>query len=158
MGTDNRGPKTLIGALLAVVLLALLPGATIGPGRMGPGMMWGYGAQPSTGGWAWGFTMAFGMLLMVAFWVAVILGVVLLVRWTAGKSAQVPDQARPEDPMEILRRRYAAGEIDRATFRRMRDDLHRDAPDGQSTPGDGAVELGVRDVAGGAERSFRWQS
>jgi putative membrane protein len=129
MSADDRGPKTLFGVLVLVVLIGmLLGGAMLGPGMMGPGMMWGAGgpdARPGVGGWAWGFAMAFGMLMMLAFWAALILGAVLLVRWAIGRPSQA-GQSRPEDPLQILRRRYADGEIDQVTYQRMKRELEDD--------------------------------
>jgi putative membrane protein len=125
MTANDRGPKVLFGVLILVLLIgAVLGGGMMGPGMMGPGMMGGYGGtQPSGAGWMWGLTMGFGMLLMVAFWVAVILGVVLLVRWAIGTTSRVTDEPRSEHPLDILRRRYAAGEIDQATYQRMQREL-----------------------------------
>lgn len=125
MNVNDRGPKILFGALVLVFLIGtLLGGGMMGPGGMGSGMMWGYGGtQPSGPGWIWGLTMGFGMLLMLAFWVAVILGVVLLVRWAMGTTSRATDESRPENPLDILRRRYAAGEIDQATYQRMQREL-----------------------------------
>lgn len=56
------------------------------------------------------------------FWIVIIAGVVLLVRWLAGLHGQgktSPD----ESPLEILKRRYANGEIDRETFGKMKQDI-----------------------------------
>jgi putative membrane protein len=129
MGTNGRGPKLLFGALLLIIVIgALLNGAMMGPGMMGPGMMWGNGGtQPLASGWTWGLTMGFGMLMMLAFWVAVIVGVVLLIRWAMGGSSQAPAAAPPENPRDIVRRRYAAGEIDQETNQRMQRDREGDA-------------------------------
>ena len=132
MGADDRGPKILFGVLVLIVLIGMLFGGTMmGPViTMGPGMMWGVvsaDARPVAGGWAWGFVMAFGMLMMLAFWAALILGAVLLVRWAIGRPSQGMGQPRPEDPREILRRRYAAGEIDQAAYQHMKHELEDDA-------------------------------
>jgi putative membrane protein len=131
MGGDDRGPKIIFGVLVLVVLIGmLLGGAMMGPGMMGPGMMWGVGGpdvRPGAGGWTWGFAMAFGTLMMLAFWAALILGAVLVVRWAIGRPSQATGRPRPEDPLEILRRRYANGEIDQATYQRMKGELEDDA-------------------------------
>jgi putative membrane protein len=133
MGTDDRGPKILLGALILVILVgAILGGTLMGPGMMGPGMMWGYGnpgAPVAAGSWLGGLTMAFGMLMMLAFWAALIVGAVLLVRWAIGQPRGVSDTTSPEEPTDILRRRYAAGEIDQATYQQMKAEL-----DGDPTP------------------------
>jgi putative membrane protein len=75
-------------------------------------MDWGWG-----GGMGWGFGM-FGMLL---FWIVVIAGIVALLRWmTAGPAAGTRSGDRA---LEILRERYARGEIDREEYEARRRDL-----------------------------------
>jgi len=68
-------------------------------------------------GWA-------GPWFMWIFWLALLLLIIVGIRWL---SASAGDSRRPmsEDAESILRRRYAAGEIDEQTFRRMRDELRR---------------------------------
>jgi putative membrane protein len=121
----------LLGALLLVLLIGTVLGGTrMGPGMMGPGMMWGYGAPgapAAAGSWAWGLTMAFGMLMMLAFWAALIIGAVLLVRWVTGQPRGPRGATGRDQPMEILRRRYAAGEIDQTTYQQMKAELDNDA-------------------------------
>ena len=56
---------------------------------------------------------------MFAFWGALIVGVVLLVRWLAGTNA-APDGAEEDTALQTLRRRYAAGEISHEEYERMR--------------------------------------
>ncbi len=82
-------------------------------GQMGPGMMgWGYGM-----GWFWS-------IIMVVFWVAVIVGIIFLIKWlvistgAGGRSATSADS-----PLEILKRRYARGEIDKQEFEEKKKDL-----------------------------------
>ncbi len=70
--------------------------------------------------WNYGWGMGFGWFFMVIFWVLVILGVVYLVRLIA-VSAKKDD--REESPLDILKKRYAKGEISKEEFGRMRDDL-----------------------------------
>jgi len=74
-------------------------------------------------GWWWmGGTMWFFPLL---FWILVIAGVVLVVRWLADRGSQA--SAPPTDSaIEILKKRYARGEIDRETFERMKRDISGD--------------------------------
>jgi putative membrane protein len=70
------------------------------------------------GNYGWG--MGFGWIYMIIFWVLVILGILYLVKlFTRGTT--------PEDkygtPLEILKQRYAKGEITREEFEKMRDEL-----------------------------------
>jgi putative membrane protein len=131
---DNRGLLVFLGILVAVLLIGpLLTGGMMGTGFAGPGMMgWGYvgGAPSTTNGWVWGLGMALGGLMMLAFWGAIIIGIVFLVRLVAGQFSGHSTSA-PEEPLSIVRRRYAAGEIDKATYDRMRSEL---AAESQTPP------------------------
>lgn len=72
--------------------------------------MYGYGM-----GWGW-----FGPILMIAFWALVILGIVYLVKALAGRSAA---SFKEETPLDILKKRYARGEIDQEEFIKRKKDL-----------------------------------
>jgi len=82
-------------------------------GHMGPGMMgWGYGT-----GWV-------GMILMAAFWIAVIVGNIFLIRWVVISTGTGARGARSEESaLEILKRRYARGEINKEEFEEKKRDL-----------------------------------
>jgi putative membrane protein len=71
----------------------------------------------SGGGWGW---MALGWIIMLVFWVLVIVGVVAAVRWMTACGVARP---RAETPTEILRRRYAAGELTKEQFESMKRDV-----------------------------------
>jgi putative membrane protein len=121
MRTDHRGLWIVLGVLLLVVLL----GSVLGGGMMGPGMMWGYsvpGVAFHGSGWLWGLRMGLGGLVMLAFWGALIAGGIVLMRWLLGDAHTGADRGG-EDALAILRRRYAAGEIDRATYEHMKEEL-----------------------------------
>ena len=82
-------------------------------------MMWGYGF-----GWGW-LLMSFGMVLWIALLVVLVWA---LIRWLTSKtSTPMPPVTGtpPSGPsaLEILRQRYARGEIDTATFEQMRERL-----------------------------------
>jgi putative membrane protein len=70
------------------------------------------------GGWGWG--MGFGGIFMILFWVLIVLGIVALVKWlsSAGGSGRSGKSA-----LEILKERYAKGEINREQYEQMRRDL-----------------------------------
>ena len=71
--------------------------------------------------------MGLGGLAAVAFWAALIVGVVLLVRVLSGAQGQ-PTSTTSTTPLEILQRRYAAGEIDDEQFQRMQENLQGPRP------------------------------
>lgn len=60
--------------------------------------------------------MMFGGLMMLAFWVLLILAVVLVVRWLMGTTGHAPDAPRASSALQILEERFARGEIDREEF------------------------------------------
>lgn len=79
-------------------------------------------------GWGWGWTWGVGMVHGLLWWAFVILGIVLLVRLLArgGGGGAVPPSPPPapaETALDILKKRYARGEIDKAEFEEKRRDL-----------------------------------
>jgi putative membrane protein len=70
--------------------------------------MMGYGGF---GGLGFGMGL-FGGIMMLLFWAAIILLVVLVVRSVFPSQRQ----SEPESAVEILKRRYAAGEISQAEY------------------------------------------
>lgn len=78
-------------------------------------MMYGYGFG---GDWFW--HTLFGGFFMIIVWVAIILFVVWLVREVSegrGKSDH-------KTPLDILKERYAKGELTKEQFESMKKDLH----------------------------------
>lgn len=64
-----------------------------------------------------------GMWLMSGlWWTLIIAGLVFIVWWLAGGRRE-DKTARDESSIEILKKRYASGEIDRQTFESMKKDL-----------------------------------
>jgi len=78
----------------------------------GYGHMW-------DGGW---LGMGVGMIGMLLFWVLIILGIVVLVKWLAGtqSSAAAPPA---KGALDIVKERYARGEIDKEEFEQKKRDL-----------------------------------
>ncbi len=121
---NNTG--TVVGIILVVVLVVLLLGGAgmMGFGMMGPGMMGGYGGMGGMmGGFgAQGFGFSpLGAILSLVFWALIIVGVVLLVVWLVRNSGRTGLSAPSGDPaLEILKSRYAKGELTKDQFEEMR--------------------------------------
>jgi putative membrane protein len=105
---------TIMGGVLAVAMpaavMAQTPPATYG---YGPRMMWDGG----------GYGMMFGPLFMILALVAATATVVVLVRWLGGPTYGPPHHhALPpaRTPLDILRERFARGEIEKAEFEERR--------------------------------------
>jgi len=62
-----------------------------------------------------------GVALHVPFWGLIIVGLVLLIRWLWDHGR--PGMGSAEAPLDILKRRYARGEITKEEFERMKQDL-----------------------------------
>jgi putative membrane protein len=68
----------------------------------------------------------FGLVFMLFFWGALIVGAILLVRYlfqANQQSSTSPPQSNDINPQEILEQRYARGEITREQFETMKQDL-----------------------------------
>ena len=90
----------------------LIPGLALGQERS---YEWGWGIHPMMWG-AWGFGM---MFMMILFWGLIIVGVVLAIRWLLGQGKE----SRSDTALEILRQRYARGEINKEEFESKKKDL-----------------------------------
>ena len=77
-------------------------------------MMSGYGGY----GMGW-----FSGIFMIVVWGLVIVGIVLLVRWLAASSQKHETGGGADSPLEILKKRYARGEINKEEFETMKKDL-----------------------------------
>ena len=76
-----------------------------------------WGMRPMWGWWGiWGIGM---MLFVLLFWGLVIAGVVLGIRWLVRQGRD----SRPDSALDILRQRYARGEIDQEEFEAKKRDL-----------------------------------
>ena len=71
--------------------------------------------------WDYGWGMGFGWIFMILFWGLVILGIVYLVKLIAGGSNK-GDQS--ETALDILKKRYARGEISKDEFEQMKKEIN----------------------------------
>jgi len=91
---------------------ALALGGRYGDWHMGPGMM---------GSWGMGW---FGGIFMIVFWILILVGLVLVIKWLiqATRRGKVEGN-RGSRAMEILKERYARGEIDKTEFEEKKKNL-----------------------------------
>ena len=111
----SRPITAAIGSAFAVAptwLWAQTPSETDKFVYYGPHMMWG-------GGWG---MMIFGPLFMILVLAAVIAAAALLVRWIGGpwQGITAPQPPQGPAPLDILKERFARGEIDKNEFEERR--------------------------------------
>jgi putative membrane protein len=110
---------------LAVVMVLLFPANDIFA-QASNYPCWGMGPWMMGGAWGW-----IGGIFMMFFWILVLIAVVLLIRWlvTAGGNrtpvhhGPQTSQGPVESALDILKKRYAKGEITKEQFELMRRDL-----------------------------------
>lgn len=91
------------------LMTALMPGPTVAQWHGNHPMGW------DGSGWGWGH-MIFGGFMMIAFWGAIILLIVLLVRWLSSGHAHGAPLPGHKTPLQILQERFAKGEIDKEEY------------------------------------------
>ncbi|MCF8024735.1 MAG: SHOCT domain-containing protein [Desulfobacteraceae bacterium] len=94
---------------------ALAQRGNYGDWHMGPGMMGGWGVA----GW-------FGGIFMLVVWVLVIVGLIYLIKWLVQSTKAEPGKSGTADStrsLEILKERYARGEIEKTEFEEKKKDL-----------------------------------
>lgn len=95
---------------------------------MGGGIMGGWSSpfgsnQSNNSMMNFGFTPfgGFGWIFMILWWVLIIVGIVALIKWLTNQSRGTHDNEK--SPLEILKERYAKGEIDKKEFEDKKKDL-----------------------------------
>ncbi|MDG4875329.1 SHOCT domain-containing protein [Mesorhizobium sp. WSM4935] len=114
--------KALMKSVAAAsAALALVPSAAW---AQAPSDIGGYGWGSHMMGWAEGwYPMIFGPLFMILFLAALVAIAVILVRWLGGPLSGPVSPHHPvasRAPLDILRERFARGEIDKEEFEERR--------------------------------------
>ena len=112
----DKNVKTaiIIGGIIVAVLIivplvfGLIWGQDSGWGMMGSGMSFGWVFVP---------------IFMILFWGLVIWGVVALVRGLSGSRSSDSDSSRPDSALEVLKKRYARGEINKEEYEEKKKDI-----------------------------------
>jgi putative membrane protein len=107
----NRRPIVLSTALATGLVPATL---AFGQGYYGPGMMGGYG---------WGGGWGLGIVGMLLWWVLILLGIALVAKWLFSGSHWHGHREASGRALDILKERYARGEIDKKEFEEKKRDL-----------------------------------
>ena len=79
-------------------------------------MMWNFGSNPM----AWGFGF-FGWIFMILWWTLIVAGIVALIKWLTAQSRN--SHSHEKSPLEILKERYAKGEINKKEFEERKNDI-----------------------------------
>ncbi len=113
--TRNVVILVAIGVLVLVALPLLWGGMMMG-GMMGPWMMGGWG------GWGVGANPWLGVVTMI-FWVLILAGIGLVVVWALRHVGPRETTGSGPRALDILKERYARGELTREQYEQMRRDL-----------------------------------
>jgi len=123
MKTATRSIWIVVAVLIG---LGLLVGGLLW--SRGDWSMFGYGPGMMDGNFGFGMMNGFGFggIFMILFWIVIIaLGVWLVGSLVSRANSQPPSNLpSAESPLDILKKRYARGEITKEQFDEMRRDLN----------------------------------
>ncbi|MDP2755689.1 MAG: SHOCT domain-containing protein [Nitrospirota bacterium] len=77
------------------------------------------------GDYGWGIGFGLGWFFMVIFWILVILGIIYFVKLIVGIGAG-KGGTKDETLSDIIKKRYAKGEITKEEFEKLKDDLTKE--------------------------------
>lgn len=116
----NMRIALIVGGIILAVLV-LVPLAWYGFSGWQGG---GWGGWGMMGPWMMGGVGGLGMIPMILFWGLIIWGIVWLARGSGGGGMSHSDHAEHHDSaMDILKSRYARGEINKQEFEDKKRDL-----------------------------------
>ncbi len=112
----NIKTALIIGSIIIaiVIVVPLVFGGVSGWQDGGWGMM---------GSGMWGGWMFLMPVFFILFWGLVIWGIVALVRGLSRSGGSDSASSRPDSALEVLKKRYARGEIDKKEYEEKKKDL-----------------------------------
>jgi putative membrane protein len=81
----------------------------------------GYGMGPWMMNWGHGFGWVFPLVMFI-FFITFVVGIVFLIRWIV-LSTKITGTKSDESALEILKKRYAKGEISKEEFEEKKKDI-----------------------------------
>ena len=113
----NLRTALIIGGIIVAILIIVSVLTGLGSGWQG----YGYGMMGSgmMGNFGWGWFMP---IFMILFWGLVIWGIVALVRGVS-QPGSTDFSSRTDSALEILKKRYARGEINKEEYEARKKDL-----------------------------------
>lgn len=118
-----QNTTTVLVIVLVVLLAVLLFGGFGMMGLGGFGMMNGGMMNRMMGGYGYGYGFnPLGAILSLVSWALIIGGIVLLVVWFVRNTGKA-NSASSQSPLDILKARYARGEITKEQFNAIKRDL-----------------------------------